>query len=76
MFQAAQELPDRQSERGSALVHLEGEKAWTCMPGTAARTARHIHIGVAGEARMDAALHADFGRAALPGLRARGNLVQ
>ena len=23
MFQAAQELPDRQSERGSALVHLE-----------------------------------------------------
>src|SRR6185369_9438229 len=39
--------------------------------------ATYLHVGVAGETRMDAALHADFGRAALPGLpRPGGNLVQ
>src|SRR3954462_3772417 len=39
--------------------------------------ATYLHISIAGEARVDAALHAHFGRTARPGLtRARRNLVQ
>jgi len=39
--------------------------------------ATYLHISIAGEARVDAALHAHFGRAALPGFaRAVGDLVQ
>jgi hypothetical protein len=42
-----------------------------------AHRATYLHIGVAGETRVDAALHTHFGRTALPGLsRAPGNLVQ
>ena len=48
------------------------------MPGTAAFIARQIdEICLAGIVRMDAALHADFGRAALPRLlRAARDLVE
>ncbi len=44
-----------------------GENACTCISGTAAFTARQMSRYVcAGVGGMDAALHADFGRAALP----------
>ena len=46
-----------------------GEKACTCMPRHFGfHRAQQGEIGLAGVVRIDAALHADFGRAALPGL--------
>ena len=55
-----------------------GEKACTCMSGRAAFTrAADVEIGRAGVVGMDAALQADLGRAALPGLqRAARDLVE
>ena len=44
-----------------------GENAWTCIRGTAClHGAADAQIGLAGVVGMDAALHADFGGAALP----------
>ena len=77
-FQRREELADRDAERRRALVHFERRERVHVHAGHGLANRRaDVEIGLAREARLDAALHAHFSRAALPGFaRAPGDLVE
>ncbi len=68
----------RHAERRGALPHLEGaERVHVQVRHLALHRAHDVEVEVAGERRVDAALQADLGRAAVPCLaRPAGDLVE
>ena len=63
-----QKLADRQPERARAVRDLERrERVHVDVGHRFLRGTADAQVGLAGERRMDAALHADFGAATLPG---------
>ena len=69
VLQPAQEGLERDAERRRALPHLERRERVDVHVGRRfLHRAAEVEIGLAGVVGVDAALHADFGGAALPGL--------
>ena len=70
-FNSREECPHRDAERLRALKHLQRREGMDVDVGRSAfDRAADVEIGRAGVIRMDAALQADLGGAALPGLGA------